>query len=202
MPSSSFFPTGLTVLLAAVLVPAPSPAQSPSDSLRAEALRDFHGPDHTGKDGPLAKAGLDLLLLYHEYRAYRRRGDAEKPFSSSVRGAQVRNGYVTIDAIATTTAERLHADLTALGLIDAAMAGRVVSGRVPIRQVPALAQVESLRGVVLPRAATQRGSPPPAPPTSTPAAQPASVPASGPSSGTGVAGFLGGMLGLFLLTEL
>jgi hypothetical protein len=201
MPSSSLIPTGLTVLLIAVLVPAPSPAQSLSDSLRAEALRDFHGPDRTGKDGPLAKAGLDLLLLYHEYRAYRRRGAAEPPFSPSVRGAQVRNGHVTIDAIATTSTERLHADLTALGLIDAAMAGRVVSGRLPITQVPVLAQVESLRGVVLPRAATQRGSPPPDPPMSSPAIPSAAAPTSSNPTSTGMVVFLGGVLGLLVLTE-
>jgi len=202
MPSSSLISTGLLVLLAALLVPAPSPAQSLSDSLRAEALRDFHGPDHTGKDGPLAKVGLDLLLLYHEYRAYRRCGDAEPPFSPSVRGAQVRNGHVTIDAVAATSATQLRVDLAALGLIDAATAGRVVSGRLPIEQVPALAQIESLRGVVLPRATTQeRGAAEPSAPISRPGTAPISAPPSD-ASGTNVLLFLGGVLGLLVLTEL
>ena len=198
MPCSSPCSTGLLVLLAAVLVPTPSPAQSLSDSLRAEALRDFHGPDHTGKDGPLAKAGLDLLLLYHKYRAARQEDGT--PFSPSMAGARVADGYVTIDAIATTSATQLRADLTALGLTDAATAGRVVSGRLPIEKVPALAQVESLRGVVLPRADTQtRGPPQPAPPVSAPNAGSAASSPSAPDANIFL--YLGGVLGLFLLIE-
>lgn len=199
MPSSSPCSTGLLVLLAAVLVPTPSPAQSLSDSLRAEALRDFHGPDRAGKDGPLAKAGLDLLLLYHEDRAARQEDGT--PFSPSVAGARVADGYVTIDAIATTSATQLQADLTALGLTDAATAGRVVSGRLPIEKVPALATTESLRGVVLPRADTQTRDPPrPAPPVSAPDADPDTSSPSAPDANLFL--YLGGVLGLLLLTEL
>lgn len=187
-------------------------AQSPPDSLRTEALKDFHGPDLEGKDGPLATAGLDLLVLYHEYRAFRAR--SEKAFSPSVARANVRNGRVLIDAIADVEGERLRADLQALGLVDAAVAGRVVSGRLPILQVPALAQVESLRGVILSRAQTQGN----APRTSAPAVSPEPAPGlSGsavgassytaappkPPAGTGgtIGFFLGGLV-VLLLAEL
>ena len=202
MSSSSLLPTGLLLLLATVLIPAPSPAQPHSDSLRVEALRDFHGPDRTGKDGPLAKAGLDLLLLYHEYRAFRQRG-GDGSFSPSAAQAHITDGHVTIDAVATTSAKQLRADLTALGLVDAAIAGRVVSGRLPIDQVPALARVESLRGVVLPRAKTQRTPSPPGSPMAAPVSSSASAPSpSGAPTDAGMLGFLGGVLGVFVLTEL
>ena len=201
MPCPSWLPAGL-LLLAAVLAPGRSPAQPRSDSLRAEALRDFHGPDRAGKDGPLAKAGLDLLLLYHEYRAFRREGGDS--FAPSVPGARVTDGHVSIDAIAkASAAQELRADLCALGLTDAAAAGRVVSGRLPINQVPALAQIASLRGVVLPRAKTQRDLSPPGAPMAAPVSPSASTPS--PSRGptdTGMIGFLGGVLGVLVLTEL
>jgi len=198
MPSSSLLPTGLILLLATVLIPAPSPAQPLSDSLRAEALRDFHGPDRTGKDGPLAKAGLDLLLLYHEYRAFRRR-EGGASFSPSTTDASVSDGYVTIDAIATTSAEQLRADLAALGLTDGAVAGRVVSGRLPIAQVPALAQMGSLRGVVLPRAKTQERNGPPRPRPQRSVQRSPSLPSDGSNPGRPL--FLGVALGALLLAE-
>ena len=191
-------PAGLVVLLATALGSGPSAAQPLTDSLRAEALQDFHGPDRTGKDGPLAKAGLDLLLLYHEYRAFRR-WEETASFSPSTTDAPVGDGYVTIDAVATTSAQKLRADLAALGFRDAAVAGRVVSGRLPIDQVPALAQVASLRGVILPRAKTQErnGSPRPKPQGS--AQRSPSPPSDEPSPEMPL--FLGVALGALLLAE-
>ncbi len=190
-------PASLVVLLATALGAGPSAAQPLPDSLRAEALQDFHGPDRTGKDGPLAKAGLDLLLLYHEYRSFRREGGDS--FAPSVPGAHVTDGHVTIDAVATTSAQELRADLAALGLRDAAVAGRVVSGRLPIDQVPALARVASLRGVVLPRARTQdRNGPPRLQPQGAARRSP-SPPSDEPSPE--VPPFLGAALGALFLAE-
>jgi len=172
-PRLSTVALGLVVLLGVLSAP-PAAAQQPADSIRAAALRDFHGPDLEGKDGPLAKAGLDLLVLYHEYRAFRRRGD--DTFRPSVSGMRVRNGRVTVDAIATNTAEQLRAALEDVGLTDAATAGRIVSGRLPIDSIPALATVEALRGVAPSRMRTHsdRGRPspsspePPSPPVTAP----------------------------------
>jgi hypothetical protein len=200
MPCPSWLPAGL-LLLAAVLAPGRNPAQPRSDSLRAEALQDFHGPDRTGKDGPLAKAGLDLLLLYHEYRAFRQEGGDS--FAPSVPGARVTNGHVSIDAIARTSARKLRADLSALGLTDAATAGRVVSGRLPIDRVPALTRVASLRGVVLPRAKTQgRGPSRPRPGAGNAVPNAAPAPAPPPDGSHSAAPlFFGAALGALFLTE-
>jgi hypothetical protein len=126
-------------------------AQQPAETARARALCDFHGSDGTGKDGPLAKAGLDLLLLYHRARLLPDSSASALPSSM----LQVRNGHVSIDAIASATPEQLRYDLDSLGLQDGAQAGRVVSGWFPIDQVPALARLSSLRGVQPARAQTR-----------------------------------------------
>lgn len=129
-------------------------AQQPADSIREAALRDYHGPDLEGKDGPLAKAGLDLLVLYHEYQAHRDEG-ADTSFTPNVSGVRVVDGRVTVDAIASGSADTLRQELEALGLTNAATAGRVVSGRVPLDRVPDLAKLESLRSVAPSRMQTR-----------------------------------------------
>lgn len=161
MPQSSTAALGLAFLLLGLSFAPPTAAQQPADSIRRAALEGVHGPDLEGKDGPLAKAGLDLLILYHEYRAFRRQGgDTFRPSASGVR---VQNGRVSVDAIATDEAEQLRADLEPLGLTDAATAGRVVSGRLPIDSIPALATVETLRGVAPSRMRTRSDRDQPAP---------------------------------------
>lgn len=144
----------LTLCLTILLVPV-THAQSP-DSIRRHALRDFHGADLEGKDGPLAKAGMDLLLLYHRFRAEETSGIQGGDNSGSE--MQIRDGRVTIDAIATATPEALKTDLEALGLTEAAVAGRIVSGRFPIAKIPDLARLSTLRGVQPSRAQTRDGA--------------------------------------------
>ena len=183
MPRRSTVALGLAVLLGLSLAP-PAAAQQPADSIRRAALEDFHGPDLEGKDGPRAKAGLDLLVLYHEYRAFRRRGG--DTFRPNITGVRVQEGRVTVDAIATDAAEPLRADLEALGLTDAATAGRLVSGQLPIDSIPALATVETLRGVAPSRMRTHSdrkpSTVPPRPPSSSDTASSGSASPPTPSS--------------------
>lgn len=207
MSHASFsFSTGLWSLMGLLMVafvPAPIAAQQPADSIRAEALRDYHGPDRTGKDGPLAKAGLDLLVLYHEYQAFQQRGD--DTFSPSVAGSRVTDGHVAIDAIATVEARQLRADLQELGLKNAAAAGRVVSGRLPIDQIPALAQLESLRGVALSQVKTHGDVSRPGPMKKAPEAvgeHSEETPSEKEPGEVGILLFLLGVLGILILTEL
>ena len=66
---------------------------------RDAALVDFYGPDLAGKDGPMAKIGFDLTLLYEELR-FHDASDPTAPFTSSnpmlaVAGTQV---YVDVNA--------------------------------------------------------------------------------------------------------
>ncbi|MFP4228607.1 MAG: hypothetical protein ACLFTE_07245 [Salinivenus sp.] len=125
-------------------------AQQPAETARARALCDFHGPDSTGKDGPRAKAGFDLLLLYHRARLLPDSA-ALAPQSSTL---QLRDGSVAIDAIAASDPAVLRQDLDSLGLQDIGQAGRVVSGWFPIDRIPDLARLSSLRGVQPARART------------------------------------------------
>jgi hypothetical protein len=146
----------LLLLLLTGLV-RPGAGQVPDDSVRARALRDLHGPDGVGKDGPLHKAGLDLLMLYHRYR----QADDRIAFAPEQSGLSVTNGRVVVEAIAAETAASLRADLERLGMQPAAEAGRVVSGRLPIEQIPAAARLASLRGLMPSRARTRTPSSPP-----------------------------------------
>jgi len=206
--SVSLLAAGLLLTLPLSAVPAM--AQQPADSVRAKALEDFHGPDGQGKDGPLAKAGLDLLLLYHEHQAFQQEDGA--PFSPSVLDARVRDGHITIDAVAQDEAKQLRADLKALGFKDATAAGRIVSGRLPIDRIPEMARLESLRGVALSQMETQGDTSPQTPSELTPTAPDDAAPASSetgelssenaPDGETGVLVFLLGVLGILLLTEL
>lgn len=192
-----------TFLLLGLLVGGVGPvsAQVPDDSVRAQALRDFHGPDGAGKDGPLRKADLDLLMLYHRHQ----RADDGDAFAPEQSGLRVRDGHVVVDAIAAEEGAQLRADLERLGMKGSAAAGRVVSGRLPIEQIPAAAQLQSLRGLTASRPRTRTTGTPPSPP-----AEPAQPPRlSSPTDSTGGgdtsdgAGLLlmGGMLLLLFLEE-
>jgi hypothetical protein len=134
-------------------------AQSVPDSVRRAALEDFHGPDLEGKDGPLAKAGLDLLLLYHRHRSRPDRALSVRAEDASEGGMQIQDGRVVIDAIAAGDVEALAADLDSLGMTDVASAGGLVSGRLPIEKIPALARLSTLRGATPSRMRTRSARP-------------------------------------------
>jgi len=138
-----------------MLAPA-TQAQSPLDGVQQRANVAFHGADGQGKDGSLAKVGGDLTRLYYEHDAHIASG-AKSPFVPRVRPMPVRDGYVTIDAVAQTNAVALVADLKALGLQDAAVAGRMVSGRLPIAAIPEAAALTDLRFARPGRALLLRG---------------------------------------------
>jgi hypothetical protein len=152
-----FAVTALIVFLAGGHVGA-ARAQIPEDSVRARAERDFHGPDRTGKDGPLRAASLDLLMLYHRYR-----GREDERVAVPSPSLCVEKGHVAVDAIAAGPAEPLRRDLKRLGMTKTAVAGRVVSGQLPIEQIPKAAQLKTLRGLLSSSARTRAPSPPPTP---------------------------------------
>jgi hypothetical protein len=111
--------------------------------VQQQAARAFHGADRAGKDGPLAKMGFDLTQLYHEKQAPPAMGAKQ---SSARRPWMIaHDGYVTIDAVAERDAAPLLTALEALGLKGGARAGRVVSGRLPIRAIPDAAALPTLR---------------------------------------------------------
>lgn len=138
------------VLVAGLVLAGPASAQKTSSALEAQveksAERSFHGPDGKGKDGPMAKVGPKLIELYHRYHWHKSRKEAGKaagPFEPSqprmpvtggrhLEGARAGKPHVTIDAVASGDPSALQDSLEALGLRRSAVAGRVVSGLLPI----------------------------------------------------------------------
>lgn len=145
---------GTAVLLALGLVPEAA-AQADRDSVEQRALRSFHGADLEGKDGPLARADLSLLRLYHQHRM---EGQAE-PLDPPTAGMQVAEGAVVVDATARADPQRLVDDLRGVGAVDVASAGRVVSGRLPVQSIAEAAQLSSLQSLRASRVRTNRPSP-------------------------------------------
>lgn len=114
----------------------------------ANALQLFHGPDHTGKDGPLEKLSFDLVFLYSEFLTYEA-AQPPVPFQTTLPLLQLletpTGPFVVIDAVATTTGSLLLTDLETLGLRHSATFGVMVSGQFPISSLDALAALSSLR---------------------------------------------------------
>jgi hypothetical protein len=95
-----------------------------------------------GSDGALAKVGPELRALYEAHRAARESG---RPLVLSDPTIRVADDRVVIDAVAAGGVEDLKVHLLVLGLRQVATAGRIVSGQLPIDQIPAMAALPSLR---------------------------------------------------------
>lgn len=124
----------------------------PDNPVRQRALEAFHGSDGTGKDGPMAKASFELVLLYYRWEAHTA-ASADTAFAPEGT-LPVRDEHVTIDATAAQGGAALHDRLEALGLTNGAQAGAVVSGRLPIAAIPEAAQLPELRAMRPARAQT------------------------------------------------
>ena len=95
------------------------------------------------------KISQGLIDLYKNYRARDQEGSGD-PNGAGPRtppSLPSSNEFVTIDAIASKDAGILKTDLEALGLKNAAVFGRLVSGIFPIAEIPKLANLKSLKFV-------------------------------------------------------
>lgn len=119
-------------------------AQDRSLSIDQRVERAKHGPDQVGKDGPMAKVSSELIRLHYEAKSGRMK---TKEAAEQRSPLQVGNGYVTVDALAVESGESLRSELDALGLRNAAVAGRLVSGRLPIEALDAAASLGSLHSL-------------------------------------------------------
>jgi hypothetical protein len=95
--------------------------------------------DGAGK--PSAKVAPELLALHESYREAQQRGAGLRSDNS---GLRVIDDRVVIDATATGDALVLQADLVDLGMRNAAVFGRMVSGELPIAAIPTLTTLASL----------------------------------------------------------
>jgi hypothetical protein len=93
-------------------------------------------------DTALAKVGPELRALYRAHVDAQASGRALLPPDPTI---PIVGDRVVIDATASADVEVLRVGLVALGLREAATAGRIVSGQLPIAAIPAMASLASLR---------------------------------------------------------
>lgn len=101
-----------------------------------------------------SKANPALTALYEEHVAHQA-GLSGLAFATRNRLARVVDERVVVNAVADGDAVALQAELTALGMRNTAVFGRVVSGELPLSAIPALDRVATLR-FARPSAAARR----------------------------------------------
>ncbi len=113
------------------------------------------------KTGPMAKVGMALAELHGQHEAFQAesRLRVEQPLLEPADPMiRVRDGYVTIEAVAADDTETLLRELEALGLQEGAAFGRMVSGRLPISALDEVAALDALRQARPAMAITRAGS--------------------------------------------
>ncbi|MCS3661497.1 Ig-like domain-containing protein [Salinibacter ruber] len=145
--------------------------------VRQSARSAFHGEDDKGKDGPLSAVGMELSILYHQQQAEGAKGvkalregipkrsktrtsdeRPRRPMGRVLSPVSADGRSVTVDAVASGDPSGLLESLRGLGLEDAARAGNVVSGRLPISAIEEAAALGNLRGMSPAQARTTAGS--------------------------------------------
>ncbi|MGB5396097.1 MAG: S8 family serine peptidase [Gammaproteobacteria bacterium] len=109
-----------------------------------QAIEAFQGKDRSGKDGPMAKIGYDLVSLYFEHKDFK---SVARPmsFRASNRLLQLRGENILIDAVATDDVKQLEQSLRQLGMQQVSVFGRYVSGYLPVSALPLAAGLAELR---------------------------------------------------------
>lgn len=110
---------------------------------RDAALVDFYGPDLVGKDGPMAKIGFDLTLLYEELR-FHDASDPNSPFTPSNPMLAVAGTQVYVDVNAAGDPASLRSQATAIGMNVQDVSGTLVEGTIPISALNQLAALSTL----------------------------------------------------------
>jgi hypothetical protein len=98
----------------------------------------------TGKAGPMAKLQHSLVALFQQHAAHVAQR-AAVPFSAGDPLVRLVDDRVIIDAIASGDVNTLKADLESLGMQNAVVFGRSVSGQLPISGIAAAATLATLR---------------------------------------------------------
>jgi hypothetical protein len=121
--------------------PPKSADQTPFEKKAGKAV---HGSDLEGKDGPMAKLGMDLALLYYRSREY------GPDMLDQKYGGQVGNGYFSFDAVVSGKhASAAEAFFSGIGGRNLSRSGQVVSGYLPIEQIPRIVDAKHLRSIRL-----------------------------------------------------
>ncbi len=107
-------------------------------SIISAANTSFHGGDHVGKDGPLARAGIDLTILFHENQEF---GDSRPPSNLQL---QVQNNRVAVDVTARGSVSAMKSQLSGLGMTILGETDRQVTGLLPISAIDNMAALSSV----------------------------------------------------------
>jgi len=138
----------VTQLVAAAPSSAPAVLQSLNNPVGLRALESIAGPDRRGKNGVMARVGLDLALLFHEHRDFveRRQATGKKEIFKPSRGvARIKDEMVVVDVVAAGDVRELMSQLQAQGMQQPAVYGRMVSGLLPIASLQNVAQLPALK---------------------------------------------------------
>ena len=122
--------------------------QSLNTPVGLQALESFSGKDRQGKDGPMAKLGIDLSLIYHEHRNFKINGGTQvlkRPFTSSLPLARIRDEKLVIDVVASANPDNLAQDLSIFGMENISVHGRMISGLIPISSLEQIAEISTLK---------------------------------------------------------
>jgi hypothetical protein len=122
-------PTGIGRTLSLLLLAASLALVRPADASSTDG-------------GAFAKVGPELHALYQAYRAAHEQG---RPLVLPDPAILMVEDRVIVDAVAAADVEALKSRLVALGMRGAVTTGRIVSGQLPISQIPAMAALPELR---------------------------------------------------------
>ena len=108
------------------------------------AAIDFHGPDLTGKDGPMARIGFDLASIFEQQKIH----DASHPgtvfLPQTALPLMISGDTIGIDLTGTGDINTLKSNLAAIGMQGIVSAGSLISGTIPISSLDKLAALSSV----------------------------------------------------------
>ena len=107
------------------------------------ALIDFHGPDLSGKDGPLSNLGFDLTFLFNEFQFHETHSNG--PFTAFNGLIRTIDDQVGVRIVAENDLEDIQAPVNGLGLQNHVIGGAVLAGLLPIESLDELAALDEVR---------------------------------------------------------
>jgi hypothetical protein len=114
-----------------------------------ESMDHFHGVDWKGADGPWARAGFSLCYLYEltmHYEGSITGHVSDHPYLRQNAGWLISNDSIVVDIVCVPGVdfESLAPVLRQAGFADSYAFGGVITGLLPIRSIPKLAEMEGI----------------------------------------------------------
>jgi hypothetical protein len=113
------------------------------EEIKQAALIKFSGSDLTKKEGPLVKAGNELVLLSEEFKEYTATKTLTS-FKASNSLLHIQDDKVVVDIISSGDPLTLESELKNLGMKVTGVAGPIVSGLLPINTIENVAALKEV----------------------------------------------------------